>query len=627
MLNLMRKHAGSWIIKLLLGAIALAFALSWGVTSYYSRGNVAVKVNNEPISMNQLQEELTRLTEQYRQQFGAQFEKAAQLLNIKERALSQVVDRTLMFQAAQNMGIRVGDAEVKVRVALIPAFSRGGQFDFKQYQRVLSNNKLTPEAYESMLRASMIQERLITLISGTAQVTPLELEEALAQSLSQVQGVYLLFKPEAYLAKASASADEVAAYYQEHKASYVQPERISFTYLVFPLEAYRSQVQVGEDEVAEAYERERSRYYVPEAVKARHILIEVKPGASPAEEEAAKAKAEDVLARAKEGKEDLAALAKKYSQGPTAAAGGDLGMFARGEMVGPFEDLAFSLEPGQVGLVRANQGWHVVKVDERRPAKVVPLEEVREQIKARLVEEGARERAEVAAERAYNQVTSGNELAQVAKEAKLTPQSSPLVTADDDLPGLAGVKGLVEAVEGLPPGQAAPPVSFQGGSVLAVVKQRQHEQLKPLEEVKDEVVQAVKTAKAQRQAQEEAQALALKLAKEPDPIKALLAKPGVKRTNWLSLEDEVEGLNRSFGLVEALFLRPAGQPLLASPVPTGDGFALAAVAARRENQPKVRQAQEGELRQKLLYQKRQEAYQGFLEDLRSKADIKILAQL
>ncbi len=627
MLDLMRKHAGSWIIKILLGAIALAFALSWGVTSYYSRGNVAVRVNNEPISMNQLQEELGRLTEQFRQQFGAQFDKAAQLLNIKERALSQVVDRTLMSQAAHKMGIQVTDAEIKARVATIPAFSRGGHFDFKQYQRVLAANKLSPEAYENILRSSMIQERLITLISGTAQVTPLEMEEALAQSLTQVQGAYLLFKPESYQAKVGASSDETAAYYQEHKASYVQPERVSFTYLVFPLDAFRGQVQVGEDEVAEAYERERSRYYVPEAVKARHILIEVKPGASAAEEDAAKAKAEGILARAKEGKEDFAALAKKYSQGPTAAQGGDLGMFSRGEMVGPFEDLAFSLEPGQVGLVRANQGWHVVRVDEHRQAKVVPLDEVREQIKARLVEEGARERAEVAAERAYNQITSGANMDQVAKEAKLTPQNSPLVTADEDLPGLAGVKGLVEEVESLTPGQAAPPISFQGGSVLALLKERQPEQLKPLEEVKDEVVQAVKTVKAQRMAQEEAQALALQLAKEPDPVKALLAKPGVKRTNWLNLEDEVEGLGRSFALVEALFLRPAGQPLVASPVSTGDGYALAAVVGRRENQPKDRKAQVEELRQKLLYQKRQEAYQGFLEDLRSKADIKILAQL
>lgn len=627
MLDLMRRHAGSWIIKVLLGAIALAFALSWGVTSYYSQGTVAVKVNDEPITTNQLSEELGRLTEEYRQQFGAQFEKAAQLLNIKERALNRVVDRVLLFQAAHKMGIRVGDAEVKARVAAIPAFSRGGQFDFAQYKRVLAANKLSPEAYENMLRASLVQERLVTLVSGSAQVTPVELEQALEQALTQVQGAYLIFRPEDLMAKTQASAEEITAHYQEHKASYMQPERVGFRYLIFPLAAYRGQVEVDEDQVAEAYERERARYFQPEAVKARHILIEVRQGASPADEEAAKRKAEEILSRAREGKEDFAALAKKHSQGPTAAQGGDLGTFSRGEMVGPFEDLAFSLKPGEVGLVRANQGWHVVKVTEHREPRVVPLEEVRGEIKARLVEDGARDRAEVAAERGFDQIASGVDLAQLAKDAKLAVQTSPLVTADDDVPGLAGVRGLVEALEGLEPGQAAPPVSFQGGSVLVVLTERQPEQLKPLEQVKDEVATAVRNAKAQRQAQEEAQNLIKALAKEPDPVKALLARPGAKRTNWLGLDDEVEGLTRSFTLVEALFLRPAGQPLVAAPVATGGGQAVAALTGRRLNQAKDKEAQLEELRQRLLYQKRQDAFQGFLDDLRARANIKVLAQL
>jgi peptidyl-prolyl cis-trans isomerase D len=629
MLDLLRRHAGSWLIEILLVAIALAFALSWGVTPYYSRGNVAVKVNDEPITTNQLSEELGHLTEEYRQQFGAQYEKDAQLLNLKERALNRAVDRALLFQAAHKIGIRVSDAEVKARVAAFPAFSRGEQFDFAQYKRVLAANKLSPEVYENMLRSSLVEERLVTLVSGSAQVTPAELEQRLEQSLTQVQGAYLLFRPEDLLAKTTASPEEIAAHYQEHKSSYMEPARVSFSCLVFSLAAFQAQVEVSDDQMAEAYERERARYYQPEAVKACHILIEVKHGAGPAEEEVAKHKAEEILSRARERKENFAALAKKHSQGPTAVQGGDLGTFSRGEMVGPFEDLAFSLKPGEVGLVRANQGWHVLKVTEHREAKVVPLEEASGEIKSRLVEKGARDRAEIAAQRAFDQVTSGVDLARLAEDAKLTLQTSPLVTADDDVPGLTGVRVLVEALEGLEPGQAAPPVSFQGGSVLAVLKDRCPEQLKPLEQVRDEVASAVKSAKAQRQALKEAQDLVKALAKEADPVKALLANPGVKHTNWLDLDDEVEGLTRSFTLVEALFLCPPGQPLVAAPVATGAGQAeaVAALTGRRGNQPKDREAQLKDLRQKLVYQKRQEAFQRFLDDLRARANIKILSQL
>ena len=78
----------------------------------------------------------------------------------------------------------------------------------------------------------------------------------------------------------------------------------------------------------------------------------------------AKAKAQDVLNKVNAGG-DFAALAKQYSQDTTAANGGDLGFFSKGQMVKEFEASAFGLQPGQVsGLVKTQYGYHIIKVIE-----------------------------------------------------------------------------------------------------------------------------------------------------------------------------------------------------------------------------------------------------------------------
>jgi peptidyl-prolyl cis-trans isomerase C len=94
-----------------------------------------------------------------------------------------------------------------------------------------------------------------------------------------------------------------------------------------------------------------------------------------------KTKAEKVLKDVKAGK-DFAALAKQHSQDPGSAVnGGDLGFFQQGQMVGPFNDVAFSLKPGTTSnLVETQFGYHIIKVAEKQQGRTVPLEEVRPQL-------------------------------------------------------------------------------------------------------------------------------------------------------------------------------------------------------------------------------------------------------
>ncbi len=138
---------------------------------------------------------------------------------------------------------------------------------------------------------------------------------------------------------------------------------------------------VTAEQVNDFYAKNPSEFQQTERVSASHILIPLPDGADAAVKEQARARAADILKQVKAGG-DFAALAKEHSQDPgSAPKGGDLGSFERGQMVGPFEQAAFSLGPGQASeLVETRFGFHIIKVAEKQAARTVPLEEVRTQV-------------------------------------------------------------------------------------------------------------------------------------------------------------------------------------------------------------------------------------------------------
>jgi peptidyl-prolyl cis-trans isomerase C len=142
-----------------------------------------------------------------------------------------------------------------------------------------------------------------------------------------------------------------------------------------------SKIAVTPEQVNDFYAKNPDQFKQGESVRASHILISVPKGADAAAKAQARTKAETVLKDAKGGK-DFAALAKEHSADPGSAAnGGDLGFFQQGQMVGPFNDAAFTLAPGTISdLVETEFGFHIIKVIEKKEGRTIPLEEVKPQV-------------------------------------------------------------------------------------------------------------------------------------------------------------------------------------------------------------------------------------------------------
>jgi peptidyl-prolyl cis-trans isomerase C len=151
-------------------------------------------------------------------------------------------------------------------------------------------------------------------------------------------------------------------------------------------------VNVSTGDVQTFYDKNKDKYVEEEQVRARHILIRVPPEASPADDARLKGKADDALKRAKQG-EDFAALATELSEDGSKENGGDLGFFPRGRMVPAFEEVAFTLQPGQTGeVVRTQFGYHIIKVEERKTGRALSFDEAKSQVKDDLTQQQTYER-------------------------------------------------------------------------------------------------------------------------------------------------------------------------------------------------------------------------------------------
>jgi len=194
-------------------------------------------------------------------------------------------------------------------------------------------------------------------------------------------------------------------------------------------------VKISDADVKKFYtENKTSKFTYPDTVKASHILIKDK------------AKAEEVLAKVKAPNADFEKLAKEFSEDPgSAAKGGDLGFFAKDQMVKPFADAAFSLKPDTISdLVQSEFGYHIIKVTDRKKAGVMPFDEIKSEIKKFLEDEQKvkalqtfidAQKSQTKVEyidESYNPENIKKEVQQFTADQKIAPQPTEIPTEGEN---------------------------------------------------------------------------------------------------------------------------------------------------------------------------------------------------
>lgn len=179
MLELVRKIGVErrWVYGLIMGAATLAFVGGMGMIGMSGpSGNYAAKVNDEVILLTDYQRVYRNQYESIRERYGENWDdELVETLGLHMRALSGMIDHELWSRAANDMGITVGDRELREEITSISAFHVNNRFNSGQYRRVLQRARMTPEEFESGLRDDMIAEKARNVIRQAAVVTPTDL--------------------------------------------------------------------------------------------------------------------------------------------------------------------------------------------------------------------------------------------------------------------------------------------------------------------------------------------------------------------------------------------------------------------------------------------------------------------
>lgn len=515
MLEFMRKRARSAWIKVIFLIIVVVFVF-WGVGGSLSGGrpDVIANVDGRAISLREFQRAYENMKNAYRDIYKERLtQDVLEKMNLREQTLDQIVQTRLLEAEAKRIGFTASDDEVRQEITKVEAFQEHGSFAQDRYIRLLHYLRLTPGEFEEEQRSQLLIKKLQRLIEDATQVSDDQIKDLFQFSREKVSLSFVKIASADLLNEVVVEAKEVEDYYNTHRESFRQPERVKFVYVAYPTTQFESGIEVSAQDVETFYnEHKEDRFTTPPRVHARHILFSLSANASAEEKMKVRTTAAEVLAQARAG-EDFAKLAEKHSQDQaTASQGGDLGSFQRGRMVKPFEDAAFALSPGSISdLVESQFGIHIIKVEENDPEKVKLMNEVEAEIRNDLIQERAQDKAQSRAREDRAKTQNGASLAEVAQAAGLTAIETPLVAHDETLPDLGAQPQLIEAALSLDLQKVSEPVSVGNVWYLVSPREKVASTIPDFAAVKEEAEKKKKNEKAEQLAKEKAEAILSKV--------------------------------------------------------------------------------------------------------------------
>jgi peptidyl-prolyl cis-trans isomerase D len=501
MLQTIRDKITGWFASVFLGAIAVVFVF-WGIDFKSSTGNFAAKVDGSRISTETVRRAWQQRQSQLQQMMRSDL--PPELVKSQQAALlDEFIRNKLLTQRAANSGYRISDEALANRIREIPQLQVDGKFDRDRYAMALRQQGRSEGQFEADLREDMAVLQLQSGITGSAFVTPAELDRRFALEKQERELDYVLVSTNEFEDKVSVTEDQIQAWYDAHSDNYLLPETVNLQYLELTRAGAEAAVTVTEDELKDYYEQVKDRYESPERRHARHILIAAGEGVDDA---AAKKKADDLLAQIKAGG-DFAALAKANSNDPgSAEQGGDLGWAQRGMFVGPFEEALFSMKPGEIrGPVKTEFGYHIIQLEEIDAPKVRSYEDVKPELEAEYRKDRSQtifyDESQKLADLAFSSLT---ELDSVAQQLNLELKTISGFTREGG-GDLGNDPGVIEAAfsdEVLEQGRNSPLVTIGDDRALVLrVTDHKPAEPRPLKEVHAQIqaqlqIQAEKDAAA-----------------------------------------------------------------------------------------------------------------------------------
>lgn len=466
-----------------------------------------------------------------------------------------------------------------------PQFQTNGQFDMSKYQKALTDPQNTNAVIglENYYRMTIPIQKLQQNVLATVRVSDGEVEQAYWDDNLKVDVKYTFF----------------------------DPARIPV-----------SGIHVVEKEMRNYYEQHKKEYLDPEQRKIQYVLFETKP--TRADSNQTHSEARDLMDTIKGGA-DFSQLAKEYSEDKgSAEKGGDLGFFAKGAMVKPFEDAAFSAKVGQVvGPVETPFGLHIIKVIAKKQEKG------QTQVQASHIlltfktspetQDAAQERAQYMSDEIAK--TKGKNFEEVAKELKMEVKETDWFRKGGFIPGL----GMASRVNYLTfqdkAGWVSPIINLDKNTILFRISAIQEAKHRSFEDVKSSIQSILVQQKQKDESGKRCTEFRKKISDTREFEKlALQDSLEVKETGYFSMKSYVPQIGRDPKFVGAAFSLKKNE--LSQPIEGVRGYYLVLWVDRTAFDQTAFDKEKTTYKNNLVQMKQNQFYAAWMKQLMDKAKIK-----
>ncbi|MFT6986355.1 MAG: peptidyl-prolyl cis-trans isomerase D [Psychromonas sp.] len=627
MLDKMREGSQGIAAKVILSVIILSFALA-GVSGYLGGGSasVAVKVNDQEISQASVEQayknERARLQEQYGEQFDVLASNPDFTQQVRAQATQTLISESLIAQAISEMGLRVGDQQVKNEIRKMMEFQVEGKFSNERYLSLLRRATYTPAQFSKSVKQDLARRQLLQMLVGSEFSLPAEVDLAYQLQAQQRVAKVLTVRAADFENSEKVSADEIKTYYDNNTQLFQYPEQVSVDYVLLDSSALVLPTPVNDADIETYYDNHQSDYQRAERRKVAHILVQ-------GDSEASKEKAAAILAELKKGA-DFGKLAEAKSDDTYSAKNqGKLEWFERGVMDPDFDNAAFLLtkEAPLSGVVKSEFGYHIIKLVDLQASKTLPLADVKKQVVNALEQEDMKDLyyqlqqrlSEVAFE-------SPDNLDEAATVIGAQVQHTELFS-EEQVPDILVDKAILDTVFDLnfrEQRMNSEVIEISDGKAIVVrVNEHKASYPQPLSEVSDLIAAQLTAEKSRIEAQAFVEAITAKLNAQ-ESVSGQLAEKDLAFSSDLtfgrySRDYDYEVVQKVFKLA-----KPSANQVVRDWVTTSTGdYAVVELSAVIDVDPAVTDNAAKEQIAKMLTRSTSEAtYQALVAQLMDNADIK-----
>ena len=444
MFDFIRKHT-KWTMALLFLLIVPSFVLvGMNNNPVAEKGSVVAKVDGTEITQPEWDREHLKEVDRLRISMPTIDAKLLDSPEARFATLERMVRDRVIAVTADKLKLSTSNEHLARELQNSPEIAAlrrpDGTLDMERYRQLLSTQGLSPEMFEGNVRSDLSRRQVLAGVSGSSIVVNAAADLALNAFLEKREVQVARFNSADYAAKLNPTDADIEQFYKANERLFQAPEQASIEYVLLDLDTVAKSITVNEADLKTYYEQNSKQLASAEERRASHILITAAATAPAAQRDQAKARAEELLAGLQKSPETFAEVAQKNSQDPgSASSGGDLDFFARGAMVKPFEDAAFSMKKGEISdVVASDFGFHIIKLTDVKVPKQRSFEEMRPELEAVLKKQQAQKKFSETAEAFSNGVyEQADSLKPVADRLKLEIKTAANVLRQP-LPGASG---------------------------------------------------------------------------------------------------------------------------------------------------------------------------------------------